>query len=73
MSMEETAQVDPRLCACGSGLRSIRCCGQDISLKATPMAARHVAPLADQAAAVDIMVYRMGLVVEQHKEILLTV
>ena len=51
MSMEETAQVDPRLCACGSGLRSIRCCGQDVSLKAMPAAARHVAPLADQAVA----------------------
>jgi tetratricopeptide (TPR) repeat protein len=44
--------VDPRLCACGSGLRSLRCCGQDVSLKAAqPAAARHVAPLAEQAAA----------------------
>jgi Tfp pilus assembly protein PilF len=49
MSMEEIAPTDPRLCACGSGLRSIRCCGQDVSLKAMPAAARHVAPLADQA------------------------
>ncbi|MGI9169515.1 MAG: hypothetical protein ACR2FH_04965, partial [Caulobacteraceae bacterium] len=45
------APVDPRLCACGSGLRSLRCCGQDVSLKAPPAAARHVAPLADQAIA----------------------
>src|SRR5579871_790418 len=51
MSMEETAAVDPRLCACGSGLRSIRCCGQDVTLKAMPSAARHVAPLAEQAIA----------------------
>ena len=29
----------------------MRCCGQDISLKAPPAAARHVAPLAEQAVA----------------------
>ena len=51
MSLDETAAIDPRLCACGSGLRSIRCCGQDVSLKAMPAAARHVAPLAEQAIA----------------------
>ncbi|MGI8840970.1 MAG: tetratricopeptide repeat protein, partial [Caulobacteraceae bacterium] len=45
------APVDPRLCACGSGLRVLRCCGQDISLKAPPAAARHVAPLAERAVA----------------------
>jgi Tfp pilus assembly protein PilF len=43
--------VDPRLCACGSGLRALRCCGQDISLNAPPAAARHVTPLAERAAA----------------------
>ena len=51
MSLDETAAIDPRLCACGSGLRSIRCCGQDVGLKAMPTAARHVAPLAEQAIA----------------------
>ncbi len=45
------APVDPRLCACGSGLRALRCCGQDVSLKAPPAAARHVAPLAERAVA----------------------
>jgi len=47
----EVKAVDPRLCACGSGLRSLRCCGQDVSLKAPPAAARHVAPLAERAVA----------------------
>ena len=50
--MSDEQPGDPRLCACGSGLRALRCCGQDISLKAAqPAAARHVAPLAGQAAA----------------------
>ncbi|MEO7026232.1 MAG: tetratricopeptide repeat protein, partial [Caulobacteraceae bacterium] len=51
MSAEEVAAVDPSLCRCGSGLRAMRCCGQDVSLKAMPAAARHVAPLAEQAVA----------------------
>ena len=50
--MSDTLAGDPRLCACGSGLRSQRCCGQDVSLKAAqPAASRHVAPMAEQAAA----------------------
>ena len=40
-------------CPCGSGLRSLRCCGQDISLKAVQPAARHVAALAEQAVLAD--------------------
>ena len=42
--------ADPRLCACGSGLRPMRCCAQDVGLKQPPPAARHVAPMAEQAA-----------------------
>jgi tetratricopeptide (TPR) repeat protein len=49
--MSDAQASDARLCPCGSGLRSLRCCGQDISLKAPPPAARYVAPLAEQAAA----------------------
>ena len=47
----EVKAVDPSLCVCGSGLRAMRCCGQDINLKAPPAAARHVAPLAERALA----------------------
>jgi Tfp pilus assembly protein PilF len=36
-------------CPCGSGLRPARCCSQGQSLIQPPAAARHVAPLAEQA------------------------
>ncbi len=49
--MSESGPNDPSLCPCGSGLRSARCCGQDLSLKAVTAAARHIAPLAEQAVA----------------------
>jgi len=39
----------PPQCACGSGLRPARCCAQGPSLIQPPAAARHVAPLAEQA------------------------
>src|SRR5438128_394919 len=47
----DAGPTDPSLCPCGSGLRSVRCCGQDLSLKVMTAAARHVAPLAEQALA----------------------
>lgn len=42
--------MTPRLCPCGSGLRPLRCCAQDLSLLAVPEAASHIAPLAERAA-----------------------
>jgi len=42
---------NPRLCPCGSGLRPLRCCSQDLATINTAGATRHVAPLAEQAAA----------------------
>ena len=47
--MTDNGPNDPSLCPCGSGLRAVRCCGQDLSLKVVTAAARHVAPLAEQA------------------------
>ena len=38
------------LCACESGLRSIRCCGMERMLPAATEAAKHLAPLIQQAA-----------------------
>jgi tetratricopeptide (TPR) repeat protein len=49
--MDDGQYGDPSLCACGSGLRAVRCCGQDLSLKALSGAARHLAPLAERAQA----------------------
>jgi Tfp pilus assembly protein PilF len=43
--------TDAGLCACGSGLRTLRCCGQDIALKAPMEAARHLEPLIEEAVA----------------------
>ncbi|HZL00658.1 MAG TPA: sulfotransferase [Caulobacteraceae bacterium] len=42
--------ANPRLCACGSGLRPLRCCSQDIATIGTAGASRHIAPLAERAA-----------------------
>jgi Tfp pilus assembly protein PilF len=41
---------DPRLCPCGSGLRPRRCCAQELAAIQPSAAARHVAPLAEQAS-----------------------
>src|SRR5579862_3546304 len=49
--LTDSGPNDPSLCPCGSGLRAVRCCGQDLSLKAVTAASRHVAPLAEQANA----------------------
>jgi Flp pilus assembly protein TadD len=43
------ALIDPRLCACGSGLRQTRCCELDASSLAARDAARHLIPLIEQA------------------------
>ncbi len=38
-------------CACGSGLRQVRCCGLPVAtLGAVPAAAKHLLPLVEQAA-----------------------
>ncbi|HEV2363703.1 MAG TPA: sulfotransferase [Caulobacteraceae bacterium] len=47
--MTEAATIDPEACPCGSGLRAIRCCGQDISLKRLPAAAARLKPQAEEA------------------------
>ncbi|MGH6828472.1 MAG: sulfotransferase [Rhizomicrobium sp.] len=39
------------LCACGSGLRSLRCCGLNLATVATGEASRHLLPLVDRAIA----------------------
>ena len=49
--MSDSGPNDPTLCLCGSGLRAVRCCGQDLSLKVVTAASRHIAPLAEQAIA----------------------
>jgi tetratricopeptide (TPR) repeat protein len=49
--LTDSGPNDPTLCPCNSGLRVVRCCGQDIALKAVTAAARHIAPLAEQAVA----------------------
>ncbi len=41
--------IDPRLCACGSGLRRARCCELDAAALAPQDAARHLQPLIEQA------------------------
>jgi Flp pilus assembly protein TadD len=41
--------IDPRLCACGSGLRKARCCELDRSALAPPEAIRHLLPLVERA------------------------
>ena len=51
LTLTDGVSNDPSLCPCGSGLRAVRCCGQDLSLKAVTAASRHVAPLAEQAGA----------------------
>jgi Tfp pilus assembly protein PilF len=49
--LSDRGPIDPGLCPCGSGLRALRCCRQDLSSKAVTAAAHHVAPLAEQAIA----------------------
>ena len=41
----------PAVCACGSGLRPIRCCGLDLATVGPKEASRHLLPLVDQAIA----------------------
>jgi tetratricopeptide (TPR) repeat protein len=38
-----------QLCTCGSGLRSVRCCGATLEVLAAPAAARHLEPLIERA------------------------
>lgn len=42
--------VDPGLCACGSGLRTVRCCGLDPANLPPPGAARVLAPMVERAS-----------------------
>jgi len=44
------AANDPRLCACGSGLRASRCCGATDAALVLSDSARHLAPLVERAA-----------------------
>ncbi len=44
------ASPDPRLCACGSGLRTSRCCGADAAALTLTDSTRHLAPLVERAA-----------------------
>ncbi len=44
------AYGDQRLCACGSGLRQVRCCSLDMATLAPPEASRHLLPLVERAA-----------------------
>src|SRR5271157_1666709 len=41
---------DPRLCACGSGLRAVRCCQLDPAILPPAEAARPLAPVVERAA-----------------------
>src|SRR5262245_11123602 len=41
--------MNAQLCACGSGLRSVRCCGAPLDVLAAPVAARHLEPLVERA------------------------
>lgn len=41
-----------QLCACGSGLRSLRCCGLNLATVAGAEASRHLLPLVDRAIAI---------------------
>jgi tetratricopeptide (TPR) repeat protein len=41
--------VDQRLCACGSGLRTVRCCAADFSLVPPPEALRPILPVVERA------------------------
>ncbi len=43
------AVADLRLCACGSGLRQVRCCSLDLATLAPPEASRHLLPLVERA------------------------
>ncbi len=40
---------DQRPCACGSGLRQVRCCSLDMATLASPEASRHLMPLVERA------------------------
>jgi tetratricopeptide (TPR) repeat protein len=40
---------DPTLCACGSGLRAVRCCRLDRAALAVPAASAHLRPLVERA------------------------
>ena len=41
--------LQPHLCACGSGLRPLRCCQLDLRTLGPPAASRHLLPLVDKA------------------------
>jgi len=43
------AVSNPNLCACGSGLRPVRCCRLDLSTVGPSEASRHLLPLVDRA------------------------
>jgi tetratricopeptide (TPR) repeat protein len=55
--------VDQRLCACGSGLRAVRCCGMDFSLVPPPEAIRPILPVVERA----LELHRQGAVAEAER------
>ena len=55
--------VDQRLCACGSGLRAVRCCAMDFSLVPPPEAIRPLVPLVERA----VELHRQGAVAEAER------
>jgi tetratricopeptide (TPR) repeat protein len=55
--------VDQRLCACGSGLRAVRCCAADFSLVPPPEAIRPILPVVERA----LELHRQGAVAEAER------
>jgi tetratricopeptide (TPR) repeat protein len=55
--------VDLNLCACGSGLRAVRCCRLDRAALPTDAAVRRVGPIVDRL----VELHRNGSIVEEEK------
>jgi len=55
--------VDQRMCACGSGLRAVRCCALDLSQLPPQEASRPLSPVVERAAEL----HRQGAVAEAER------